>query len=139
MYLSLERCRHNKYGTFGELLLCDGSSSVHLAYTLEPSLESRDLFGSLPIEDGVYKLSVTMSSRFHKLLPYVHHHSRLGIRIHEGNTVSDTSGCILVGLFDDKTKITFSKFALNCVLNAIKQFSINSIKITSLYGQVSAF
>lgn len=64
----------------GDRKLCD---------TLEP-------IGIVPL--GWYRLSLTYSPRFKRPLPLLQHvpgHS--GIRIHAGNTLHDTAGCILVG------------------------------------------
>lgn len=60
------------------------------------------------IPAGFYRLRVTHSPRFQELLPILDGvygyardpHSgvlRTGIRIHAGNTIEDTTGCILVG------------------------------------------
>ena len=49
---------------------------------------------------GEYSLNVSDSQKFGRLLPLVYNDEvpmRRGIRIHAGNSVKDTSGCILVG------------------------------------------
>ena len=53
------------------------------------------------IPTGFYRLRVTMSPRFRILLPIIDGViGRTGIRIHAGNTIQDTEGCILVGEAD---------------------------------------
>ena len=60
------------------------------------------------IPKGFYRVRLTLSPRFNELLPLLDHvigyardpHNgkpRTGIRIHAGNTIADTTGCILVG------------------------------------------
>ena len=52
--------------------------------------------GCIPI--GWYRVTLTRSPKFGRLLPLLHVVPRFdGIRIHAGNTVRDTKGCILVG------------------------------------------
>ena len=49
---------------------------------------------------GEYNLNVSKSQKFERLLPLVYNDEvpmRRGIRIHVGNSVKDSSGCILVG------------------------------------------
>ena len=53
------------------------------------------------IPTGFYRLRVTMSPRFKIFLPILDGViGRSGIRIHAGNTIQDTEGCILVGEAD---------------------------------------
>lgn len=64
------------------------------------------------IPDGFYRLRMTHSPKFGEILPLLDHvfgyvdkvnsqcdhvAERLGIRIHAGNTIEHTTGCILVG------------------------------------------
>lgn len=88
--LTLIRTATSSSCTTGQLL-ADG---IHLCDTLEPPL-----VGSHPaIPPGSYTLDLTLSPRFRRLLPLVRDvPGRSGIRIHRGNTPSDTLGCILPG------------------------------------------
>ena len=53
------------------------------------------------IPTGFYRLRVTMSPRFRIYLPILDGViGRTGIRIHAGNTIEHTEGCILVGEAD---------------------------------------
>ena len=53
------------------------------------------------IPSGFYRLRVTMSPRFRIYLPLLDGViGRSGIRIHAGNTIDHTEGCILVGEAD---------------------------------------
>jgi len=55
---------------------------------------------------GTYKVLLTMSPKFTRLLPLVLDVPGFtGIRIHRGNTAEDSSGCILVGENKEKGKV----------------------------------
>ena len=73
---------------------------------------------------GLYDLDLTYSPKFKKKLPLVHNKSvseRRGIRIHAGNTVNDTEGCILIGNISSLTdrRISESNIAVNQLVNAM--------------------
>lgn len=60
--------------------------------------DEKKVYSETAIPYGSYKVTLEMSPKFGRLLPYVHdvpHFS--GILIHRGNTPADTAGCILVG------------------------------------------
>lgn len=53
---------------------------------------------SYSIPTGFYRLRMTHSPKFGEILPLLDHViGRTGIRIHAGNTIEHTTGCILVG------------------------------------------
>jgi len=55
--------------------------------------------GKTAIQQGMYKVLLTFSNRFNRILPeIIDVPGRSAIRIHPGNTEQDTTGCILVGL-----------------------------------------
>lgn len=81
-------------------------------YTLEPL---RPI-----IPKGTYNLILTYSPRFHRSLPLitpVQGHS--GVRIHCGNTLLDTHGCILVGTYYANGFLHCSKNALSLLLDLV--------------------
>ena len=50
------------------------------------------------IPAGRYRVTLTASHRFQRVLPELHDVPGFtGIRIHPGNTIADTEGCLLVG------------------------------------------
>jgi len=69
------------------------------------------------IPAGKYKLAMTYSPKFKKLMPEILNvPNRTGIRIHSGNIPEDSDGCILVGErefgaddFIKNSKITLAK------------------------------
>lgn len=86
MLLSIHR-KYNEKSTPGRLFINGG----FYCHTLElPKL--------LCIPEGEYSLHMTYSPRFKRIMPQVMNvPERSGIRIHWGNFVKDSSGCILVG------------------------------------------
>lgn len=63
---------------------------------------------------GEYNLNVSKSQRFCRMLPLVYNDEvpmRRGIRIHVGNSVKDSSGCILVGFERNGDKLINSRNA----------------------------
>ena len=89
MLIKLIRNRPQGKALFGQLYV-DG---VFFCDTLENT--------DYAIPTGFYRLRVTMSPRFRIYLPLLDGViGRTGIRIHAGNTIDHTEGCILVGEAD---------------------------------------
>jgi len=56
------------------------------------------VMGDTAIPSGTYKVTITRSKRFQKMLPLLNNVPGFGgVRIHPGNGIGDTSGCVLVG------------------------------------------
>lgn len=73
------------------------------------------------IPTGSYKVTITYSNRFQKLLPLINNVKGFsGIRIHSGNTKEDTSGCILVGFNTEKGKVVNSRVTFNKLFNILR-------------------
>lgn len=94
MKLLLKRLHRTESSTIGELYV-DG---VFECYTLEDIEREVKIKSETAISKGTYKIIVTMSNRFKRLLPLLMNVPDFqGVRIHAGNTNHDTEGCILVG------------------------------------------
>lgn len=83
---------------------------------------------STSIPRGCYPLAVTYSPKFHRLLPLLTVKGRFGIRIHSGNTSSDSQGCILVGKLDSDFTVSNSRVILKLLLELLQN---------KLHGKVS--
>lgn len=94
MLLTLIRTDATPSETLGKLYIdrkpyCD---------TLEPPTVPNSQHPKGCIPQGWYRLSVTKSPKFGRLLPIIHMVPGFeGIRIHAGNNRDHTAGCILVG------------------------------------------
>lgn len=69
-------------------------NGVALCYTLENK--------KYMIPQGLYTIDYCDSPRFGRKLPLIHNdtdcHATRGLRIHAGNSISDTQGCVLIGM-----------------------------------------
>lgn len=113
--LALIRVKDYGETVMGVMFDTDGKLGTY--YTLERK--------SKLIPVGQYDLDLTYSPKFKKDLPLVHGKwvsKGRGIRIHAGNTVDDTEGCILIGNIASLTdrRITESNIAVNQLVSAIK-------------------
>lgn len=69
--------------------------------------------GKTAIPAGKYKVKVTWSPRFRRYLPEILNVPGFsGVRIHSGNSATDTEGCLLLGLNKEKGKVLNSKNAV---------------------------
>ena len=76
------------------------------------------------IPRGKYKVILSMSNRFKKVLPEVLNVPQFkGIRIHSGNSSKDTEGCIIVGAINDRVDddwVGSSKVAMSRLMPKIE-------------------
>lgn len=64
----------------------------------EFEIKRRKIYGQTCIPSGEYKVILNMSPRFKKILPRILDVKGFeGVLMHAGNTVQDSSGCILLG------------------------------------------
>lgn len=96
MKLRLERIECEPAYTMGRLFV-DGTFEC---WVLEdPVREGKKIAGVTAIPAGTYPVVLDFSNRFQKIMPHVLNVPGFeGIRIHAGNTTSDTDGCLLVGV-----------------------------------------
>lgn len=100
----------------GELLIngkkfCDTlEDRERLVWSLLPfrQLLGTKILGTTAIPAGRYEVVLTYSNRFKRTLPLLLKVPQFdAIRIHGGNTESDTEGCILIGKLDPKTQTIY--------------------------------
>ena len=105
MKLKVVRESYTADTTIGKLYI-DGE---YFCYTLEDAVRDYGIKveGRTAIPRGEYKVKISLSSRFKRVMPMVYTESNeyelkakgisfKGIRIHGGNTHENTEGCILV-------------------------------------------
>ncbi len=115
MELILERIAKQKTYTIGRLYILrqvvdeysSGEEKEYLCDTLEPTWRDYEhgaykVKGRSAIPEGRYAVVISYSPKFKAWLPILlggpeFNRQWQGIRIHAGNTVKDTQGCILVG------------------------------------------
>ena len=114
MKLELIRETFTDESTIGRLFI-DGK---FFCYTLEDKdrgldqnmplavIKSQKVYGQTAIPYGTYKVIVTPSVRLKRTLPLlVNVPGYEGIRIHKGNTASDSLGCIILGSSKDVNRV----------------------------------
>ena len=123
MKLSLTRIAKRPDYTIGRLT---DEKGERICDTLEPTW--RDYKGGEPkvpkksaVPEGTYRVVVTKSPRFGRYLPLlVGVPGFEGIRIHSGNTVKDTEGCILVGENLQVGRLLWSRITLEKLMRLIE-------------------
>lgn len=84
-------------------------------------IKSKKIFSKTAIPTGTYKVLLTYSFRFKRVLPLIVGVKGFdGIRIHQGNFPKDTEGCILVGKNNFKGGISESKETLEKLLKKLE-------------------
>lgn len=97
-----------------------------VCYTLENAVKA--------IPAGLYTVQDSKSPKFKRELPLVWNSkvpASRGIRIHVGNTVKDSSGCILVGMGRDTKKLTISESALAETMVTMLCRNVTELVVTS--------
>lgn len=86
------------------------------------------IYGKTAIPEGKYKIILSMSNRFKKILPEILKVPHfLGIRIHSGNTENDTEGCILVGENTTKGKVLNSRNTMEKLMKKLNKDKHNLV------------
>ena len=104
-------------------VLYDHNLNLGVYYTIEK-------LGKM-IPEGFYDVKLTYSPKFKKELPLVTNYlvsKNRGIRIHNGNSVKDTNGCILIGNTSDLTLLKIG-YSIPAVAQLVKSMdkSLNYI------------
>lgn len=123
MNLTLTRDVLKSYCTLGKLT----DETGHLCFTCEdPVRDGPKVPGKTAIPSGRYKVIVTQSQRFGRPLPLLLNVPGFsGIRIHPGNTASDTEGCILPGRTRSDFGVGEARVAFNELFELI-EFALSS-------------
>ena len=87
----------------------------------EFEIQKIKVYGQTCIPSGTYKVILNMSPRFKKILPRILDVKGFeGILMHAGNTVQDSSGCILLGTKSADGVLINSRKAVNALIEKIK-------------------
>lgn len=110
--------RNDKFG----MLYNDWAQLI--CYTIDPHV----------LSNGTYNIEMTYSPRFKRELPLIYNaefNTNRGFRIHAGNTLKDSQGCILVGDAIDYTyTLRDSKKALERIVKLMQCSNIKKLIIT---------
>lgn len=106
---------------------------VFFCWTLEDAIRDDKIPHQTCIPPGRYDVVLSHSPRFNRVLPEVLHVPNFtGIRIHPGNDISDTDGCILLGEERGDAQIFHSRPAV-AHLQALMQTALDAGERISLF------
>ena len=128
MKLTLQRVALRKNYTIGKLHI-DG---VYFCDTLEDVVREPGVkvYGQTAIPAGVYKMVLSYSQRFKRVLPLLLNVPMFeGIRIHGGTTDTDTHGCLLVGINEVKGKLLKSQITLAKLIVLLENSKLSEFEI----------
>jgi hypothetical protein len=129
MKLTLKRFHLAPTYTIGKLFIdgkpfCDVIEDVVRDKNKDGDLQDAGeakVYGQTAIPYGTYKVQLTMSNRFKKVLPLLVNVPEFeGIRIHAGNTAEDSHGCLLVGENKEKGKVINSAVTMEKLMAILK-------------------
>lgn len=132
MNLLLKRVEFTDRTTIGELYI-DGVFYCHTLEDKDRKLEAggRKIPERTAIPRGKYRVDITFSNRFKKPLPELKEVPQFtGVRIHSGNTDSNTEGCVLVGTRVDEYTIANSRVTMNELMDLLEPVGQVWLEIT---------
>ena len=87
--------------------------------------------GNTCIPYGTYNVTITYSPRFKRNLPLINNVKGFeGIRVHNGNTPQDSSGCVLLGFNKIKGQVINSKDTVNKFIDIVQKALNKGEKVT---------
>ena len=123
MKIRVERRDFSQATTIG-VMFVDEAFQCYTLEDVDRHLESggEKIYGATAIPRGMYRVKLTMSNRFKRVLPLLENVPNFsGIRIHAGNTHLNTEGCILVGDGTDHSNTLFnSRIALEALMGRMQ-------------------
>ena len=128
MLIEVKRFEFKDTYTVGKMYI----DNIYECYTLEDVVRTgAKVNGQTAIPTGTYNVIINHSNRFNRDLPLLENVPNFtGVRIHSGNTSSNTEGCILVGTtWSGKDFIGNSKVAFNKLFEKLKKAKKVTIKI----------
>ena len=134
MELELKRHTFKPNYTMGKLLVngkyfCDVIEDTVRDLNMDGDLDDSGegkIYGKTAIPYGRYEVKITMSSRFKKELPLLIGVKGFeGIRIHNGNSEADSSGCLIVGENKEVGKVLNSRITMDKLM---KEFNLHKFE-----------
>lgn len=130
--LKLKRFIINEFLTIGELSHNDN----FICYILEDPVRDKKIKHITAIPEGSYQIVINYSPKFKRNLPLllnVPNYS--GIRIHKGNFVTQTSGCLITGTVYSDKGVQYSTVAFEKVFQLIQKLLKNSEVWIDIYSE----
>ena len=109
------------------------------SFGLEPEYKTANrVFGQRDlIPEGVYKVILSYSPKFKRVLPEVLNVPfNSGIRIHPGNYPKDTSGCLLPGSYFVEDTLMKSRVKFDKLYDLIDKWIINKCEVRIDYSHL---
>lgn len=129
MLIKIVRMWFSKESTQGVISIDGTKCGFTLEDTCRPFGVKVD--GATAIPEGEYEVTIDYSEKFKKLMPHILDVPLFeGVRIHCGNTESDTSGCVLVGLEKGEDMISNCKPTYDFVYHSIEQALARKERVT---------
>lgn len=132
MQLTLNRMVRTKNSTIGRLdidgtyqywILEDVDRGLKNTMSLD-ELKAKKVYQKTAIPTGTYEIIISFSNKFQKALPLLLNVPAYeGIRIHPGNTKSNTAGCLLPGMTQSTDYVHNSKEAFYNMFELMKKVS----------------
>ncbi|MBR5594994.1 MAG: hypothetical protein IKW47_01720 [Alistipes sp.] len=130
MYIRLIRNKPRGNAIFGRLYVDSLVQGEHHQYAFATDTLEHYQYA---IPTGCYRLRITQSAKFGELLPILDGvfgfarpnmpmRQRVGIRIHAGNIIQHSTGCILVGTADTPNQRLLSS---RKALNKVREYLLN--------------
>lgn len=131
--MKLKLCRYllEEKWTMGKFyandsLICDTLENPYRG----DNLLNKKIYGKTAIPCGTYKVGLTYSPKFKMYLPELYNVQFFtGIRIHSGNTVEDTDGCVIVGRKEKSGLVINSRDTLRYVVDILTDKKDISIEV----------
>lgn len=129
MKLHLQREPSVNARTFGSLYI----NGLWQCWTLEDAIRPSKIPKQTAIPSGTYSVVLTESHRFQRILPLLLSVPGYeGVRMHSGNTIEDTEGCILVGTVREDSRILNSRVAIDALMLELRTADVVPIPLTIL-------
>lgn len=136
MEITVKRINKINDYTIGQMFIDDEYFCDTLEDTVRDLTNVKDkIYGRTAIPAGTYSVILDYSGHFKKLLPHILDIPFFsGVRIHSGNDVEDTNGCILVGSYHHAGYITESRVTMEKLMKKLRETINKGDRITLSIG-----